>query len=440
MRDKVIYWSSGCCFFFFFFFYGLWPALGVSFSLLYLGLFVLRLGNKLPVMELIAVLAWFQWVFGAFIAYRMPPSFDKYRMYVDESTYFKIMVPLCLAFSVGLSFKQNTLDFNQLREHFKENSNFTLIGTKLIYIGLFAMFFGGYLPSSFRFFMFLVQGFAYVGVGILTFINKRQANHYLIVLFALLILNSLRIGMFHDLILWGVFFGLFWFIKKEFTVRGKLIIICFGFFTLSTLQAVKGSYRALIRSGSDENKIALFSSLLFDQIFSEGADETEISDQNVRLNQGWINSAIIKNVPENETFANGETIYEALSSSLLPRFLNPSKKKAGGQENFRRFTGLPLADNTSMGISVAGEAYANFGTIGGVLFMALWGRVLSFVFSFLINKAQFNPVIIFFVPVIFFQVVKAETELVVVLNHLVKASMVVWMFFWGARNILKWEV
>ena len=38
---------------------------------------------------------------------------------------------------------------------------------------------------------------------------------------------------------------------------------------------------------------------------------------------------------------------------------------AGGRENFRKFTGLNISDGTSMGISIAGEGYANFGWAGG---------------------------------------------------------------------------
>ena len=34
-----------------------------------------------------------------------------------------------------------------------------------------------------------------------------------------------------------------------------------------------------------------------------------------------------------------------------------------------RFTGLNLTSTTSMGMSIIGEAYANFGSFGGFIFM-----------------------------------------------------------------------
>jgi hypothetical protein len=45
-----------------------------------------------------------------------------------------------------------------------------------------------------------------------------------------------------------------------------------------------------------------------------------------------------------------------------------------------------------------------------------------------------------FLPLMFLQVIKAETELVVVLNHLIKASIVIWAFFWFAKKRLNWKL
>ena len=144
-------------------------------------------------------------------------------------------------------------------------------------------------------------------------------------------------------------------------------------------------------------------------------------------------------MPEKQPFFEGETIKDAISAAVLPRFLNPSKKKAGGQENFRRFTGLDIGDGTSMGISVIGEAYGNYGRNGGIIFMGVWGFVLVLFWRFILKKAQQNILLLAFLPLIFLQVIKAETELVVVLNHLIKASIVVFLFFWASKAFLNWK-
>ena len=93
-----------------------------------------------------------------------------------------------------------------------------------------------------------------------------------------------------------------------------------------------------------------------------------------------------------------------------------------------------------MGMSIIGEAYANFGSFGGIFFMLIWGFFLSVYWNRIRALSENHPVLIFFIPLLFFQVVKAETELVVVLNHMVKASIVVALFFWAARKQLKWDI
>ena len=88
-----------------------------------------------------------------------------------------------------------------------------------------------------------------------------------------------------------------------------------------------------------------------------------------------------------------------------------------------------------MGMSLMGEAYANFGKMG-ILFLGFWGFVLSGFWNFLIRKSKKKIIILFFLPLIFLQVVKAETELVVVLNHMVKASILVAGVLWLSKGFL----
>ena len=194
--------------------------------------------------------------------------------------------------------------------------------------------------------------------------------------------------------------------------------------------------------GYSGNKLELFTNLVINAIFPDDRNDRSLSgrENNVRLNQGWIISAIIDEIPARTPFIEGETIRQAVSASLLPRFLNPNKKRAGGRENFSRFTGLEIGEGTSMGISIVGEAYGNYNVFGGTLFMGIWGLFLGRFWRFLLKAAMQNPLLIAFLPLIFLQVIKAETELAVVLNHLVKSSIVVFGFFWGARNFLNWKI
>jgi hypothetical protein len=124
-----------------------------------------------------------------------------------------------------------------------------------------------------------------------------------------------------------------------------------------------------------------------------------------------------------------------VKAAVLPRLLAPGKAAAGGQLNFERFTGFPLV-GTSMGLSLLGEGYANYGVTGACLFLFLVGLVYSGALQLLFLIARRQPTVILWIPLIFLHVVKAESELLVTLNHLVKASVFVALFLWGGRLLL----
>ena len=160
-----------------------------------------------------------------------------------------------------------------------------------------------------------------------------------------------------------------------------------------------------------------------------------ISSNVVRLNQGWIISNVMDYIPYHQPYANGKTVKDALIASAVPRFLVPNKATAGGQSNMKNYAGITLNESTSMDISQVGEAYANFGVTGGILMMFILGMFSNVIITFVERKCLRHPELILWLPLLYLQVVKAETSLVTVLNHLVKAGLVTWFFFtpWGVK-------
>jgi hypothetical protein len=144
-------------------------------------------------------------------------------------------------------------------------------------------------------------------------------------------------------------------------------------------------------------------------------------------------------VPRNRPHENGATIVDAVRDSMVPRFL-VDKKRVWVSDKFMQYTGLRVGKTTSMGISVLGEAYVNFGKFGGAWFMLAWGVFTGLIFRLLIRQSEKRPTLILWAPLIFLQVVKAETELLVVLNHLVKAIVFTWAFYWFTVRVLRWQL
>jgi hypothetical protein len=416
----------------------MWTIIGLIAVIFILFVFLDKLGKTIPLLEFMLLISGLQWIVGPIIEYNTPYEHYKYYMYVPENEYMQVVVPAFLVYAGILLFaaKQYPLSIKNI-----ENlGRFAPYGVIFLSIGVIAQIAGSFVPGTLKFFMVILSNFKYIGAIILFFSDKPGHKNFFYGALVLLIVTSLQSGFFHDLILWSVFFFFYWAIKIKPTFAAKLAVIGVGLLMITIIQGVKMQFRDAIQGGYDGNKLELFVSIFLDQYEGGYYDESEnIQGFNSRLNQGWIISAVIKHVPIAEDYANGETVREAIAASILPRFLNPDKKEAGGRENFMRFSGLLIGDNTSMGISVIGEFYANYGD-SAYLAMAVWALFLLLTWRFLYKRQESIPFIIFFVPLLFLQVVKAETELVVVLNHLVKSAMVLFGFLYFTKRYLKWSI
>ena len=416
-----------------------WTTIGVIVILIIALRFISQLGEGLPILELMVLIAGAQWIIGPLLEYNSPTLHYKYFMYVDQQQYMNIVVPAFAVFAlvvlIGLrALKLPLISIQKLQQY-------KTYGVTILLIGIFFDFIGSSLPPSLAFFAFLLSNFKFAGAIILYFSDDQKLKQIFYASIVFLLYGSIQAAMFHNFILWTAFFYMFWALQFKPSRQKIVATLLLGALAITTLQTIKSAYRLKVWDGYGGNKIELFSSLIVDAVLLNGANAEQLSgdENNIRLNQGWIISAILDEVPSKKPFFEGETIKDAMSAAVLPRFLNPSKKKAGGQENFRRFTGLEIGDGTSMGISVIGEAYGNYGRNGGIIFMGAWGFVLVLFWRFLLKKVQQNILLLAFLPLIFLQVIKAETELVVVLNHLVKASIVVFLFFWASKAFLNWK-
>ena len=90
-----------------------------------------------------------------------------------------------------------------------------------------------------------------------------------------------------------------------------------------------------------------------------------------------------------------------------------------------------------MGISLLGEAYVNFGVRGAWVFMFVFGLISSFVIRQFFLLASTYPTIWLWFPLILLHFVKAETELLVQLNFIVKSIIMVYAFVWANKHFLR---
>lgn len=403
------------------------------------------LGNKIEIRDIMSMIGVLQWVVAPAIAYQIAPDHPIFYMAVTEETYMSFLVPACYALVIGmyiplgrnLSIAGKQLD--EIKEYMKENKNLPYI---LIAIGFVSGSVSNYVPASLGFLLFLLGNMQFVGLFMLMVAEGAKYKWLVFggVMF-LLVSASIAQGMFHQLILWLFFMFLMFAFIFKFNNQLKFIMMSLGFLLIFLIQSVKEEYRMATWYGAQvqTSQTDVFLDIVTSRLLNPSYLVSPIVIENItiRMNQGWIIARILRHVPKREPFAKGETVETAVWASLLPRVLNPNKAVAGGQTNFERFTGTPLNKNTSMDLSVAGEAWANFGYTGGILFMFIMGLFYNIVLTRLVIIARKHPTLVLWIPLLFFQVIKAETDLATVLNHLVKSIMVVALIFWGFKTFLK---
>ncbi len=405
--------------------------------------FVQDLGKRIEVRDLIVFMALLQWIVGPVMAYNILPYDELYYMAVDEATYMHYVVPACAALIIGLYFPItderiiDKQDIDQLKA-FLADKNW--LGYLIAGIGLFAGFAGEFLPRSLSFLFFLLSGLQFVGVFIILFTKSKLKWFAFSGVMGMVILQAVRMGMFGELMLWLMFSLLIIAFVLKIPTAGKIAILSVGFILVMLIQSTKEEYRmATWYSVSDKSNSEIYKEVIMSRLEDPSVLFETSAMQNIgaRLNQGWIIARIMNHMPENHPFVKGQTIESALYAGLLPRVLAPKKAMAGGRANFERFTGTELPETTSMDISLVGEGYANYGVFGGILFLFFVGMFYNVIIIGVIDLSKKYPTLILWLPVLFFQVIKAETDFATVFNHFTKAAMVAFMVFFGMTKVLK---
>lgn len=421
----------------------MYSAIGASLFVFFAMKFFNGLGATVEVRDLMITIALLQWFIGPILTYLYFQDDQFYHMVVPEKRYMSYVFPAALLFISGLYlpvWRKNTHEFallGQIREKVRQQPHLDLY---LIGIGSASALLTDYAPGFLKFFLFLLGNLRFVGVYFMLMNQRKFKWGFIGLMIGWLFLSSLKFGMFHNLLLWMGFMLVIMALIYRFSFGQKLMFFLGLFVMVLLIQAVKHEYRDLLkqqRLNSIVGKTTLFSRLVGEKLAEPGVLMAErYMNANVnRINQGWIIARIMRYTPRYEPYAGGETIKEGLKS-LVPRVIMPGKIKAGGHEYFSRFTGKHLQQDTSMNLSILGEAYANFGIGGGVVFMFLLGTFFNFFLNRVYALTDRYPSLIFWLPLIFLQVVKAETDFATVINHLVKATFVVFMVIWASKKFL----
>jgi len=200
---------------------------------------------------------------------------------------------------------------------------------------------------------------------------------------------------------------------------------------VATIQVLKGNFRTekatsrSIDSGAD----------LFAEVYQQKTENgglfnlNDLAQSNVRINQGFIITNIMYNVPSVEPFQNGAEMYKILEAAIMPRILAPNKLNAGDRTIFAKYTRIALAPGTSMGLSSLGDAYINWGILGGCIFMFFLGVFYSEILNAFQKYSIQYPALILFTALVFYYPIRPDCELQTILGHVVKSLFFIWVIF-----------
>lgn len=414
--------------------------------------FVDSIGRSYRVMDIPILLALFQCMLMPAVVYHVYNDDAlvnalKYDMSVSAEVYYGFMFPSIIAFILGAKILSWTIPkydkkflraLQETRQYLTGKGN---IGTLFIIIGVVTGIMKFFLPSDLYYFAYLLSMLLYVGVLYTYLSDSKNKKWYLIGGTAFILAQSIGQGMFGELVYTLALSVILILLGRKISTSYKFSVALVGFVFVIILQSIKADYRDITWRGignTGAGKSEVFLSLISDRLVNPSRffDLTLMFPTVNRFNQGMIIGKVMDYVPKSAPYAEGETIFNSLAASFVPRLLWPDKPMSGGHFNMIRFTGFQI-EGYSMNISPMGEAYGNYGVEGGITFMFFYGLFFAVVILILLNIIKKKPTLILWFPVIFLNSVQIETDILMCVNSLIKNLLFVWFCYWAFNKFLR---
>lgn len=354
------------------------------------------------------------------ITYGLDSQDINYAMKIPSDDYFQLAIPAFLLFSLGVFILPTQIfkiNFYQIKNGAVINEKFLV---RITILGIAARFIIGIIPSDLGFLLYLISLIRFVSAFALFSISKRYWYWSLIVLL-LELFNAIISGMYHDAIMWIIFFGLYFVysIKPKTLTKiiGGIILIIIVLF----VQAFKSIYRSEVWYGTEQANLTTAYNLGIKNTNSNlilGMDNL-LSTLN-RGNQAWIFASTVNNMDKNKNFQGLANVNKYMEAAVLPRFLSPNKLTSGNKEIFNEFSGHTINEGTSMGLGIFADGYIAYGPWGVYIFGFILGLIFSLTFKLVERWTNVSPFYVLLLLPLLNYAVRPDCELQTTINHLFK--------------------
>jgi hypothetical protein len=369
------------------------------------------------------------------ITYQFNNELSQYSMKITSDAYFSLAFPGYLFFVLGMYIIPNKL----FKPELKKVSQAAVLNERLLiqitFVGIFLKVFSSFFNGDFGFFVYLISMLRFVGSFSLFATNVKKYSWLVLLVIVIELFSGFQAGMYHDALMWVVFFALFF----VYIVKPSVTLKSIGVFCIVVLilfvQAIKGVYREQIWEEGKEANIETIAS-----VGSENANsEAIIGKVNLfatlnRGNQAWIFASTVNRMDGYKDFQGLTNVNKYIEAALLPRFLAPNKLESGNKEIFNQFSGHSINEGTSMGLGVFADGYIAYSTIGVYVFGFCLGLFFSLTFKLVERWTRISPFYVLLLLPMLNYAVRPDCELQTTINHLVKSIMVLGVFVYFTKN------
>lgn len=395
---------------------------GLSFAIFFLLLYriILKSDEIFVFREWALSLYAMNYLIAPAITYSLPVDQVVFGMKISIHEYYNLAFFGFLFFALGM-FQIKTrvfsIDYNNINKLAVVNKKFLI---KITLLGIVLRLLIPFFPGELGFFIYLLALIRFVGAFALLAESKRLW-YYSAAVLLLELLTAFLQGMYHDAIMWIIFFGLYYL----YIVKPGLPIKLFGFgvavLLIFFIQAIKFNYREQTWQDGQEASLSTVAEIGIDATKNEGLFGTgNLISTLHRGNQAWIFASTVDNVSRNKNFQGLKNVNKYLEAALLPRFLAPNKITSGNKEIFNEFSGHDINEGTSMGLGVFADGYIAFGTWGVYIFGYVLGLIFSLTFKIVERWTVVSPFYVLLLLPLLNYAVRPDCELQTTINHLFK--------------------
>jgi hypothetical protein len=362
------------------------------------------------------------YLFSPAITYQFNQALLTYPMKIEAYDYFEIAIPGFLCFYVGLFVFKTRIFTPRIDKLKRDVKNNELILVNFVIIGLILRLFSSVFPGELSFFIYLLGSIRFVGAFALYSFNPAK---YLIWVSGLLILEiyfGAIAAMYHDAVMWVLFFGLYFVYTTKPTMSIRLIGASICVLFILFIQGLKSTYRTKIsESGTSNIGLILETS---SEVSNDITSEENILGSLNRGNQAWIFASAKERMDRIGDYQGLHILGIYAEAALLPRFLAPDKIMSGDKKIFNTFSGHQINQNTSMGLGVFADGYIAYGYWGVMFFTFGLGLLFNFTFRIVESWANLSEFYVLMVLPLLNYAIRPDCELQTTINHLVKGVIV----------------